>query len=100
MDEIEIFDLATTHGERWKEFLAARDRGERLQIDLEMFDYWLNVLPPQFMGRLVRLADGQECYADFGFAEGLEPVIAFFSSPGRNPSRFYCQRTARMFGRG
>ena len=58
--------------------------------DEEMYDYWLDVLPAVYMGRLVTLPNGQRVRADFGFAEGIERITAFWHSAGRC---FGCQTT-------
>jgi len=55
----------------------------------EMFDYFLGVLPPQFMGREVELVDGSKQRAAFGFAEGAERITAFWAEGGN----FFAQHT-------
>jgi len=69
-------------------FLAARDAGERVEIDREMFEYWLDVLPPVFMYRPVELPDGKIVNALCGFAEGDEPVTVFW----REGDRYFAER--------
>ncbi len=39
----------------WHEFLAARDSGDLVEIDEGIFDYFLNVLPPVYMGHTVEV---------------------------------------------
>lgn len=71
----------------WPEFIAALDNGEDLEVDAEIFDYFLGVLPPIFMGKVV---DGKR-YA-FGFAEGAETVRGFW----QEGDRYFCRDTGRM----
>lgn len=65
------------------------DRGERVQIDEELFEECLEILPPTFMGRRVELVDGTNVVADFGFAEGDGvPIIAFWKTRGADAGYF------------
>jgi hypothetical protein len=78
-----------------KDFCAARERGELCEIDHAMYMYYLEVLPPVMWQRHVVLSDGTARYADFGFAEGMEPIIAFWQT--REPFvRYFAQRTKFM----
>jgi len=72
-------------------------RGERAQMDEPLQDHYLNVLPPRFMGRVVELVDGTKVYALFGFAEGEEPIVAFWTD--RTTGRHFAQRT-KLIARG
>lgn len=54
-----------------------------LEVDGAMWDYWLNVLPPAFMGRTVLIADGRRVFASFGFAEGADEPVAFWREGAR-----------------
>lgn len=76
----------------WKDTIAAMHSGEKIEIDEGVFDYFLEVLPPVYMGRTVALPCGETRCVSFGFAEGYEPVTAFWSTKGR----YYCQRTAEI----
>lgn len=65
------------------EMWAKLDRGERVRIDEELFDEYLEILPPRFMWSRVELVDGTTIVADFGFAEGDGvPVVAFWKGRG------------------
>lgn len=68
-----VFVYENCPQEDWAEFLRRVHAGETVEIDVTMFDYWLGVLPPQFMGRTI----GGQHYS-FGFAEGPEPIIGFW----------------------
>ena len=76
----------------WKEFIAAMHSGQVFECDDEMWYYWLEVLPPVYMGRTVLLPDGSSVPAAFGFAEGIEHITAFWRMGGR----FYGCRTDQM----
>ncbi len=64
-------------------FHEAVSKGVTVEVDEGLFDYYLDVLPPRFMGRTVTLVDGSRRYATFGFAEGEDKPIAFWKSEGR-----------------
>lgn len=73
-------------------FLKARDSGIVFETDGASFDYFLEVLPPAWMGRRVSLPDGRTVRASFGFAEGWECVTAFWCEG----DRFYVFKTNQM----
>ena len=77
-----------TYQESFAEFIEARTKGVRCEIDEEMYDYFLEVLPPCFMSRTVVLCDGSVVRADFGFAEGVEILTAFW----RKGDKFFAQK--------
>ena len=74
------------------EFLTRRDAGERVTVDDGLADYFLDVLPPVYMGRVVTLADGTQVRAAFGFAEGQERITAFWYAAGQ----WYAQYTTEI----
>jgi hypothetical protein len=75
-------------------FCAARDRGELCEVNAEMYDYFLEVLPPVHMGRTVTLCNGKRQFADFEFAEGAERITAFWEQhPEPGVAIFYAQHT-------
>lgn len=63
--------------------------GKTEEITLEAFDYFLEVLPPVFMGKKFTFRDGQTVKASFGFAEGYEPITVFWTENGR----YFCRRS-------
>jgi hypothetical protein len=69
--------------EQREEFLAAMQSGRPFEMDEESFYYWLEVLPPAYMGRIVKLPNGWSIRAFFGFAEGEEQITAFWRQDGR-----------------
>lgn len=71
-------------------FHAEVAKGGKVEVDEGLFDYYLDVLPPRFMGRTVTLADGSTRHVLFGFGEGGDPTIAFWKEGGRH----FAQRTA------
>ncbi len=87
-DKVYSYDQHTS--EEWKEFLFLRSLGDRVEIDVSMFNYWLNVLPPRFMRRTVTLFDGTKQEVSFGFAEDYERVTAFW----QDGERYFCQYLA------
>ena len=77
--------------DNWTQTIEAMHSGEPIEVDEEIFDYFLEVLPPVYMGRNMEIG-GKRRRVAYGFAEGYEPVTAFWSEG----ERFYCQRTAEM----
>jgi hypothetical protein len=87
------YDLTTVYTRETRPgFFEALGRGDRVQVDQQIFDWFLDILPPVFMGRVVDLIDGSSQYALYGFAEGAAIITAFWSSK----QRFYAQYTNRM----
>lgn len=64
----------------WEAFIKAMRSGQRFECDEDMAYYWLEVLPPVFMGRRVKLPSGELVNAWFGFAEGEEPITVFWKN--------------------
>lgn len=67
----------------WAEFIAAMHSAEPFECDDEMYYYWLEVLPPVYMGRTVKLANGETRRVHFGFAEGADVITAFWQQGDR-----------------
>ena len=63
----------------WSEFINVMHSGNTLEVDTEIFDYFLGVLPPIFMSKTIK---GQ--YYSFGFAEGEETITGFWQENGRS----------------
>jgi hypothetical protein len=72
--------------EDWKEFLLKMNSGEEVEITKDMFDYWMECLPPRKFGNVP--FNGKTWR--FAFAEGAE-TLTFFrcDSLGR---RYFCQK--------
>jgi hypothetical protein len=75
--------------QHWEAFMKAVHAGERCQIDQDIYDYFLDVLPPKFMYAPVELVNGERITAAFGFAEGAMQVIAFW----RGEANYFAQQT-------
>jgi hypothetical protein len=82
--------------ENIKAFCAARDAGEKVEVNEEMFYYFLEVLPPVHMHYNATLPDGQTVHATYGFAEGWERVTAFWGGKGEMEGKFFAQKTKEM----
>jgi hypothetical protein len=65
-------------------------KGKVCRIDQHLFDYYLDILPPAFMGRTVKMIDGTERRCAFGFVEGADRITGFWQSGGS----YYAQHTA------
>jgi hypothetical protein len=88
-----------------KEFCVARDTGRMVEVDEELWYYFLEVLPPVHMNYdaevLNARGDGYiRIKASFGFAEGYERVTAFWRGWGEQRGRYFCQITKEMNPRG
>ena len=92
-----VYRKSECKAEKWNEFIAAMHSGNEFEVDEEMFNYWLGVLPPVFMGRMITWLpchEGHQMYVDFGFAEGFEPITVFWRS--LDGKRFFGQRTHKI----
>jgi len=69
-------------GEEWKEFIVKMNSGEKVLISEDMYYYWLEVLPPIYVGMNWR----------FGFAEGYDYIVDFW----KEDEEFYCKRSNKM----
>lgn len=64
--------------ENWPALMArTAQHGVVCAIDKETYDYFLNVLPPKYMGQ------------GFAFAEGAEPLRWFWRA---NAEQFFCRQ--------
>ena len=77
--------------ENWKETIDAMDSCQAHEINEEVFYYFLEVLPPVFMGKKFLFADGKIRWCSFGFAEGAEPVTVFW----KEKEKYFLQRTGK-----
>lgn len=75
----------------WSESIEAMHSGNVIEIDSDIFDYFLGVLPPIYMGRTMFIG-GKNRYVAYGFAEGYEKIVAFWSEG----EHYYCQQTKEM----
>lgn len=80
-----------TYEKDFAEFVARLHGGEEIEIDQDLFDYFLEVLPPVRMGTNVEMPDGNLLKTCFLFAEGYEQLTAFYFKPGLKGRRFACQ---------
>lgn len=76
-------------------YLNALETGGPIEITPATFDYFLGVLPPVYMGRSMLIA-GVVRQVIFGFAEGCEPITAFWPEKAAEGTRYFCYRTAEM----
>ena len=100
--------MTTYTKENWAGLIEAMHSGKVIQVNEEVFYYFLEVLPPVYMGVRRIVGDGtdrRERRVSFGFAEGAEPITAFWSEatacdsnePRSDTGRtYYCQRTPEM----
>lgn len=80
-----------TYDNDFSAFVAVKRSGEIIEIDEEMFDYWLNVLPPKGM-RVEVVIKGVPRRVSFLQAEGFEECTAYW----REGARFFAQHTDIM----
>lgn len=78
-----MFVYSDPNKEKWSEFIAAMHSGKPFECDEEMYYYWLECLPPVWMGKVIKLRNGDTVKANFCFAEGAETVTAFWERDGR-----------------
>ena len=81
-------------------FLTARDTGNVVEIDEELYWYYLEVLPPVRMHYWARVSNPDGTHrmvmASFGFAEGWEPITAFWAGKHEDKGKYFCQLTNEM----
>jgi len=92
-----VYSYEPRNEQTWPAFITAMRSGAVVEIDQEMFDYWLEVLPPIFMSRRMlyrpmNSAEQVDRYCSFGFAEGAEEVVMFW----QEGSRYFCQCSQTM----
>ena len=78
--------------EEWAFLIAEMHSGKTVVVDEEFYHYFLEVLPPVGMPWKAKFADGTERTCSFGFAEGWEPVVAFWKEGGK----YFCRQTTQM----
>ena len=69
-----VYRISECKAEKWKEFIAAMRSGNEFEVDEEMFHYWLGVLPPVFMGRMIpgyQATKGIRCMLTLDLPRGL-----------------------------
>ena len=76
----------------WQASLEWMHSENQIEVDEEVFNYFLEVLPPVFMNKVFRFRDGQVVHACFGFAEGAEPITVFWTD--KDTKRNYCRRSS------
>ncbi len=79
---------AFSYANDFRAFIMEIESENPVEVDEEMFWYFLEVLPPVYMSKDVTLPNGDKIHASFGFAEGYEKVKAFWKKGGRY---FACQ---------
>ena len=87
--------------EEWEEFISVIQSGNKFEIDEDMFNYWLGVIPPIFMNKYITFFPGYEgtqMKVDFGFAEGIENIIIFWRNVGN--TKFFGQKTNKINRKG
>lgn len=81
----------------WSQRVSLLRSGHLIEVTVEIYWYWLEVLPPKFMGRGL-----------FAFAEGQEALLLFLARYGRYyarqtdwPTTFrFCEATGLSFNYG
>jgi len=73
----------------FKLYVEKIERGYTLEITEELFNYWLNVLPPVWMRRNFTFKDGLNIPASFAFAEGSENLVIFW----RDGKKFFARKS-------
>jgi hypothetical protein len=89
--QLQLFTLAAAESSEisWEAFLDVMHSGDTYEVDVAMYDRWLDVLPPD--GMLVRKTVGSVTRTyDFIFREGEGPRIGFW----HEGDRYFLQRLA------
>lgn len=99
MTEGVIYRRSECHGPKWEEFIKVFTSGQRFEVDEEMWDYWLEVLPPVFMYKEIDYFPGREgipTRASFGFVEGADYITVFWVEGHGKDAHLYGQRSNRI----
>lgn len=94
-----IYRRSECHGPKWEEFIKVFTSGQRFEVDEEMWDYWLEVLPPVFMYKEIDYFPGREgipTMASFGFVEGADYITVFWVEGPKHDRHLYGQRSNRI----
>jgi len=67
----------------WKDFIEEKYSGRVFEVDEDIFEYWLEVLPPIMMNQMTQLPNGDKVKCAFWSAEGYEPVTYWWRKDGR-----------------
>lgn len=83
------------------QFACDKKSGDMLEVDEELFDWFLEVLPPIHMYYAATVKNGKgtgtiQLKAAFGFAEGAERVTAFWQGCNEMKGRYFAQLTTEM----
>jgi len=83
--------------EEWREVIRAMQSKRTIQIDKDMFDYWLEVLPPVYMHKTRNIDvnnDGKlhSIFCSFGYAEGYDYIIDFWVKSGK----YFCKQSDEL----
>ena len=76
----------------FQEYIKQSPKGKAVEIEREVFDYFLEVLPPVSMNKTIKMPDGRMQKTSFEFAEGWEETTAFW----KDNNRYYAQKTGHM----
>jgi len=86
------------NAQAWREFAAARNTGNVVEVDQYIFEYFLDVLPPVLINERITYQPANPelnpviRYVLFGHAEGAETVTMFWREKGR----CFCQRSTMI----
>lgn len=81
----------------WEGLNHAMQGYDVVEIDAEIFDYFLEVLPPVAVNTTATYGDYQRKIV-FAFAEGMGEIIVFWTERANGMWRYFCQNTAVING--
>ena len=85
--------------EAWDACIVGLDSGRVVEVNEEVFDYFLEVLPPKSMGKLVEVPGWATVRTSYGFAEGWEPIKYFWTikdKDRRAGERYYAWKSQEV----
>ncbi len=83
----------------WESFIRLMHSGTRVEVEYDLFAYFLGVLPPATMGAVHNVGCGLTQQTSFGFAEGKEAIVGFWHEGRENTrcgdpgERYFCAQT-------
>jgi len=89
--DTEVFTLRD-----WPALIDSLYSGSEIELDYDAYRYFERVLPLVWVNQPVRWPDGQVELANYGFADGSGPVIAFYRRWEVNGCHFFARNTGEM----
>lgn len=90
--------------DNWNEMIKAMHSGETIEINEDVYEYFLEVLPPVYMNKK-KVIDGLTRTVNFGMCEGMEKIVDFWTDRTLQPDdsinwSYFCKQSNDWNPRG